>query len=262
VQAIARMEIQTIAMRDDTPAIHRQDKYSYVVSDLKVPTSFQGVTEARAHLEQIIAGSMYWYSRTEVTPHSYAIALGSDKVLQDNKLCSERDTFLAKLEDWDRAFQPLRGRMEGSGNQKLLRGAKELRIVWLDAEDDALPSEKSREGLPARQIFSFDVCIIHPLAMIGLRFRHRKLRKEALAILKHSNRVEGVWHGPATAKAIEWLIDVEENGLADDVEYVPHEKTLQRMTMKSDDTNRAMIFKGVLQVGDQLVRKEVMFPWH
>src|SRR4051812_12060257 len=72
---------------------------------------------------------------------------------------------------------------------------------------------------------SLDSEIIVPLATIGWRFRDRSLRREVMKLIGERRPV-GTWGGCVTnlKKVLQWLHELEEDGLPDDVEYVPEER--------------------------------------
>jgi hypothetical protein len=73
----------------------------------------------------------------------------------------------------------------------------------------------SRESsVYSRGIASFEIGIVIPLFSTALRCRDPHLRRRAIAMLQSTPRREGVWHGIAAARSVQFVVESEEEGLS------------------------------------------------
>ncbi len=76
------------------------------------------------------------------------------------------------------------------------------------------PNKLPLRGSPcARLSFSFDLCLIPPLWLVGSRCRDPAVRRKAIKLLYYSRRCEGVWSSFIFAMILEKVVEIEEAGL-------------------------------------------------
>ena len=90
------------------------------------------------------------------------------------------------------------------------------------AKDVLEPSGAPLYGIEIRQpVFAFDGNLLSPVFCLIIRCRIRKLRREAIQLLKRYPRREGFWDSEMAVKVAEWFVSTEEEGLRDDEEVSP-----------------------------------------
>ena len=73
------------------------------------------------------------------------------------------------------------------------------------------------EGRHKSMFFTLEPGVIVPLFVVAHRCRHPKLRRRAIALLRETWRVEGVWDSIGAAAVAERIMQIEEDGLGLDV---------------------------------------------
>lgn len=119
--------------------------------------------------------------------------------------------------------------------------------------------------------FTFDVYAIFPLVVVGLRFRNRRLRREAISLLLESPWPwrEGVWDSWVAGNATKWVADIEDEGLRDeerecDCEHVPEDCVVQNVLMEHDVGGRkttVSCLQPVREMEGELIPRRVVIPW-
>lgn len=94
----------------------------------------------------------------------------------------------------------------------------------------------------AGSTFACDQMVVLPLAVTGLNYRHRAVRREAISIFKTLVRREGVWDASMLGKIIEWMAEIEEAELGDEI-YVPEDGVAMIVDMKIDEPRRIVMVK-------------------
>lgn len=100
---------------------------------------------------------------------------------------------------------------------KLKRTVVDDQTMW----DEFLPSFTyivelaSSLTLASTASFSLDLGIIGPLYEVASRCRDPIIRREAIRLLKRTQRQEGVWNASLTAMVAERVVAIEEEGLGD-----------------------------------------------
>jgi hypothetical protein len=62
----------------------------------------------------------------------------------------------------------------------------------------------------ATMYFSFDLGIVLPLWVVGIKCRVKAIRRRVLSLLCSHHRKEGIWHSKLATKMIEWVMKIEE----------------------------------------------------
>jgi hypothetical protein len=89
--------------------------------------------------------------------------------------------------------------------------------------DDHLPKYKELINLgeelllqnpaPSQKFFCFDIGVIFPLFWISIKCRDSQIRRRALKLLSSLHHQEGAWKASSVARAAEFVIGIEEEGL-------------------------------------------------
>lgn len=165
---------------------------------------------------------------------------------------------LLKLQQWDVAFEPLL-KIASSREGDKLEAAQLLRLEYLStllwtASQSPYVSTYYRQytkeltelvqlgivlsNKKAKEQYTFDTQLVLPFAMVG-HYRHRALRKQAIQILFSMPQREVVLNGSTFAKTMQWIADVEEEGLSDE-EYIPEDKVVDIVEFTTDEEDRSM----------------------
>jgi hypothetical protein len=94
-------------------------------------------------------------------------------------------------------------------------------------------------NITSRSPFSFDTGIVYPTYCVAIQCRDELLRRRAQRVLACSGR-EGVWDGPAMAAVAAWVIEKEEEGLADEIgsRFVPEERRFHDVSFLFDRVSK------------------------
>ncbi|KAF4635194.1 hypothetical protein G7Y89_g2903 [Cudoniella acicularis] len=173
--------------------------------------------------------------------------------------CTERETRFEEYAVWSNAFQPLLLQARRAKDPYELRRAAILRAMFLSAYLSLMvpmlsPLEayygqttKLRELMDLIKSllttaankdsrFSMEMNFVIPLSRICYRFRHRAMRQEAIRLLLSYPRREGLFDGVLIGRYSQWLAEIEEEGLGDEEEYVPHELVNTTLVVVNIDT--------------------------
>ncbi|KUJ12361.1 uncharacterized protein LY89DRAFT_688096 [Mollisia scopiformis] len=285
IHAFSELETEAMCRHDERSAeLHEAYRYYGQMSIDTMPASFQDLKEARAYL--ILIGQRALHLTAWMKQKSNgALGLRSPEVFQMRKETEEAAMRMGMEYDrWERAFEKLwRG---GVGVEK---GVLALRIqlltayAWRNAmqvgegvfygDNTELLTEivelakrvrDNSEGEPDGG-FGFEGGLITGLRTVGFVFRHRRLKREAMKLLLERPWKEGLWDSYVVGKALEWLIDLEDEGVDDDVEHVPEEKVLKDFTMSQDEAGRRTVLSGLQVVqgpdGEEMRRRELVILW-
>ena len=75
-------------------------------------------------------------------------------------------------------------------------------------------------------VFSFDGSLLSSIFGVATRCRIRRIRRDAIQLLKIYPRREGFWDSEMAAKVAEWFVDTEEEGLRPDEEVSPDSRLI------------------------------------
>ncbi|RDW69765.1 hypothetical protein BP6252_08785 [Coleophoma cylindrospora] len=254
----------------------------------KMPRQFSTLAEARILLEIIIRRSVHWLAST-IHLHDFSETCEPWSLFDVNPPAKEKKKTLYEYERWRQAYEPLlESEKKTKGGESFVL-AMTLRLHWLagyltvasNASDISLDSgrfaaeleeivsvsglllvEAMKTGKPYN--FAFDMQVIVPLTTVGWIYRHRALRRKVITLLQQSPRKEGVWDGVVIAKVLAWLVELEEDGLADE-EYIPINSTARmiRMTFNAKaKVAEVSCLKPVRGAGsEKLIQMEAKIPW-
>jgi hypothetical protein len=90
------------------------------------------------------------------------------------------------------------------------------------AKDVLEPSGAPSDGIEIHQpVFAFDGNLLSPVFCLTIHCRIRKIRWEAIQLLKRYPRREGFWDSEMAVTVAEWFVNAEEEGLRSDEEVSP-----------------------------------------
>lgn len=79
--------------------------------------------------------------------------------------------------------------------------------------------------------------VVTPLVLVASRCRHRKVRRQAIALLQSCKQREGLWDSDVAAEAAEWIVGVEEEG-ADEKGWIAESKRVRLSHIAMDSQAR------------------------
>ncbi|CAG8972372.1 hypothetical protein HYALB_00007125 [Hymenoscyphus albidus] len=107
------------------------------------------------------------------------------------------------------------------------------------------PTSVKTETRGEELLFYLDNSVLFPLFFIAVKSRDRILRRKALTALEQANRQEGVWNSNFLASVARKVIDIEEEGLAEEeLERIPRERRVWRVSglFNGAPRNAKMVF--------------------
>jgi len=205
----------------------------------------------------------------------------------DETTYSTLSIFFSEYEQWFAAFKPLLRRARSAQGEAIFKGATLAKIYALTGylwPATATPNSQvtrrfTREleeivylskvlmELPGESIvddsFSLDTRIVLPLTVVGWAYRHRALRRTVIDIFSKLTRREGLWDTIFTGKAMQWVLELEEVGLTDQV-YVPEDAVLKITNMDTNTAARTTLVRGVQNVRGckgKTVLRDTVIQW-
>ncbi|KAN0121988.1 hypothetical protein V8E51_000314 [Hyaloscypha variabilis] len=265
----------------------------------KLPQEFVSLHQARAMFHVIAFRQLHWQNTCKHEWPWWATAetIGlfnvqndppSNDVTTTEEWCAERDRRFEEYTAWWNAFQPLLLKARILNEPHELRRAEIVRMTYL-ATYLALMTRmhspwESWYGQTARLVelvalikhllaqtdesdsgFSVEMNFLVPLIVVAKMFRHRASRKEAIRLLFAYPRREGLWDGVLVAKSLQWIAEIEEEGMPDEEEYVSYflATDLGRGT-EIDPVKRVaklVAFQRPRHAPMTIVRKETVVTW-
>lgn len=113
------------------------------------------------------------------------------------------------------------------------------------------------------EVFSFDMVVILPLMVVGWCYRHRAVRREVIRRLGGMKRKEMLWDATLVGKMLEWIAEIEEEGLTDE-EYVPEDAVATMTGLLVDGDGKSALIKCRQRVRGTVldtVLKETTIDW-
>lgn len=96
--------------------------------------------------------------------------------------------------------------------------------------------------------FAFDTTIIYPLFYVGTRCRISSVRRRAIALLRSTNRREGLWDSGLAAKVAQLVMEIEEEGREAGGE-IPEAKRITLREVEFEDDGRVAVVSLVSKGG-------------
>jgi len=100
-----------------------------------------------------------------------------------------------------------------------------------------------------------------PLDTVACCFRERELRQKAIDMLSQTTRIEGMWRGDLVAKAMQFIQQLEETGLPDEMKFVPKERVVKDLTWIISPENRSTTVCCSQAVDEKWIHRELVVPW-
>lgn len=298
VRALSGLEIQVMLYADGrTREAHEYYRRCGQDSVDEMPAIFPDLERARELLETVIRRSMHWL-RSTMHLHTFSTKdEGTSLFFDVDPSFDERVETMKEFERWDGAFQPLlnHARRSESPRETFIL-ASTLRMQYL-AGYMSIASNNSRSAMVNNGRFTvllqelvgiarlllgeqqkgysktgyvFDIQIIVPLLTVGWIYRHRALRRVAIALLMRSPRKEGAWDGTVIGKIMSWLAEIEEEVVRQGMEvvedeYVPEWAAARCIRMNFDAERREATVSCLQPVRGSLTgeerKREAVIPW-
>jgi len=259
------------------------------------PQEFASLNHARSVLHQLEVRQHYWTGSSGYDWPWYmatpVMGTASDpppnEHTSNEDWCAERERRFEEYAIWSNAVQTLLFNARKANDPRENRRASLLRASFLTAYLSLMvpmlspleayygQTDRLRElmGLikslmttssSADNGFSMEMNFVIPLSRICYRFRHRALRKEAIDLLLAYPRREGLFDGVLIGSYSKWLAEIEEEGLGDEEEYVPHELVISTMNVDIDVINKTAkltAFQKVRNDPDRTVKRQTVIRW-
>jgi hypothetical protein len=297
LHAFSRLELEAMTYKDFRASKVHKANPSWARSDLdRMPKSFTSLAEARIYLAVIIRRAMRfgaWVEKRTEPTGAWAFYLHNpDSIKSYSEPEMDTRRIIGEYGQWSRAFERIWMLSRTEAGQSLFEGATVLRLMYVMvtswrkavAKDGAryvataiwepreiltlakefLNSVRSRGEEPGN--FTFDMRVIVMLHSVGFVFRHRRMRREAIDLLLEKPWREGLWDSWVTGKSMEWLADLEDEGLPseDELEHIPQDRVCSGVKLAHDDvarTTTVSCLQPVLEMGGTSVPRQMVIPW-
>ena len=249
----ARLDSQILTFRDTGIARRTSENWTTITPDLlpflqMLPRRFDSVREARMYWDLIVEAAMLWVASH---PSGFSILDFGENNIRENqeklgtfsqKIQHELHVYTTVTEQWFQSFQPIFEHSRAQKDSKDFLGANILMIKYLSSrvavprlvqhcdtyqdgflQDYIAVVELARDLLEAddrnhirgKPIFIFDDSLVAGLFFVATRCRERIVRRQAIDLLRHYPRREGLWDSSMAAKVATWFVETEEAGMED-----------------------------------------------
>jgi len=228
MQALGRLDVRVMTFLDprDKQTHNRMQYHGQAYLD-SMAARFTCVKKARGYLELLMRRFMHLIalaSSSQPTLEGIDVYLRHAKhrfiLSPAQRACQARH--VKDLERWHIAFQPLLQQARKSEKDSDFLSATALEIHYMASlyTLDSLTCQSTEAYTPlfADTDYKFDLNVITPLYLVGLKCEDSKVRKEAVALLLASPRREDVWDGILVGQILQWVISIEEedSNISDD----------------------------------------------
>ncbi|KAE8447160.1 hypothetical protein EG329_010991 [Mollisiaceae sp. DMI_Dod_QoI] len=232
-----------------------------------IPPSFESVTEARFYWDLIVRRAQQWHiaQHSAATEQFSTLDFGENNTSENFKRGSEfadrTERELVAYEEvtalWYEKFKPMFEKSREQPGSKMFVAASMMMVRYLPskfaisrkAPDCDLYADQYFEDyksvvsltrgvleeysmtLPGKAGFGMDVNFVLSLFLVATRCREPSVRREAISLLVKHPRREGLWDSLMAARVATWLMEKEEEGMADG-KYVP--ETARLRIVKND----------------------------
>jgi hypothetical protein len=282
-QALLSLEMQCCAHRQRSTEFHLRRMSAWQSTVDNMPNEFKTIKQARISLSHIILRGTHFIIATRCA--NLPAVLDVDSCIIDPlyaQLCSH----FSEFHRWHTAFVPLLRKARMPHGKHMFKTATLLEIhylacyLWLAASSPVQLyytrytrelseivrlSKVLLDSSPLEPNFGLDSRLVMPLNTIGLRYRHRALRREVIDILsrKECPKHDGVWDGTIVRNIMEFMAELEEEGLEDE-EYVPQELAAKIFSMQINmlerTTSVTVLLPSKLLIGE-MEFKERTWSW-
>jgi len=293
IHAFGRLDIQSMSFLDTRTLTTHQHMKNYGTASIQsMPAVFTTVKEARIYLELVMQRLLHFMATTliDITDRG---CIQVDAIVNCSfSVIAERDKYLAELESWHAAFQPLYAINTQSPSQEHFLGVTALQMHYLATYFGiackittephlnrlAFMSNFEQQFKCAREIlehpkmaaedcpYTFDLQVIVPLYVVVWQCPYNPLRREATALLLSRPRREGFWDAFLAGKLGEWIIEVETEE-DPGVEWMEDDMRIAGLDMKFDMHARTASLKCEKPVrrkdggGLEFVRRSKVVTW-
>jgi hypothetical protein len=296
LHAFSVLELETMTYKEFRATKIRKATTNWGRSVMeRMPKQFTSLEEARIYLNVIIRRGMRfgaWLESKSQPSGAWAFNFHHpDAYKQYSEEEMETIRIVAEYEQWSRAFENLWTLSRSEAGKSLYEGATVMRLTYLmvtswrkavaknGAQFCATATQVPREILSlAKEFlhsvrakgegpgFSFDMRVIVMLHTVGFVFRHRKLRREAIDLLLDRPWREGLWDSWVTGLGMQFIADLEDEGLPseDELEHIPKERVVADVKMTHDDvarTTTVSCMQPVLGIEGKFIPRKKVIPW-
>lgn len=297
--ALLNLEIQSCAFSDPrSTEFHLERMHAWQTAIDNMPLEFRTIKQARLALHQIMLRGIHFILATKREAGLQAVAdafhaLNPDSCNIDPQytaLCAHFTEFHA----WHTAFGPLLRKARTPGGRHMFKSATLLELhylacyLWLATSAPigmyytrytrelteivrlvkSLLGDGNGGGIYDEPNFALDTRLVMALNTVGLRYRHRALRREVMEILGRADcpTHDGVWDGKMVGSIMGFMAEVEEEGLPPigdggdgGFEYVPEEWASSIIDLQIDMGERTtyvvLLLPSKVAVGDVELRE-------
>lgn len=285
LQSFAQLEIQACSWGDQRSShLHYERMLKCAEAAENMPAEFSGIKEAGFILSMITLWGIHLRLSLRKLESIVVPSFVRPTPFMESPVTSELSRVIASFKQWNKAFDPLYRKSRSPRGQHLFEAATLLRVHFLGTLLWAASGSPNTESyyrrytkelketvtlsknllrLVAEGSFSFDMRVILPLAVVGLNYRHRAVRREIISILANLNRREAIWDASMMGKVMYWMAEIEEEGLGDE-DYVPEDGMARILVLKVNEPQRTVFVacsKGIRGFPGETVRMETTLSW-
>ncbi|KAE9369404.1 hypothetical protein N431DRAFT_560236 [Stipitochalara longipes BDJ] len=297
LHAFSRLELEAMTYKDFRASKVNKANLSWARSDMdRMPKSFTSLAEARIYLAVIVRRAMRfgaWVEKKNEATGAWAFYLHNpDSIKSYTEPEMDTRRILGEYEQWALAFEKMWMLSRTEAGKSLFEGATILRLMYvmviswrkavakggaqyvatakrepreiLTLAKELLDSVRSRGEEPGN--FTFDMRVIVMLHSVGFVFRHRRMRRETIDLLLERPWREGLWDSWVTGKSMEWLADLEDEGLPseEELEHIPRNRVCSDVKLTHDDfarTTTVSCRQPVLGVEGVSIPRKMLIQW-
>jgi hypothetical protein len=285
LQSFAMLEIQACSWGDQRSSdLHYERMLNCAAAVANMPDEFDGIKEAGYMLSMITLWGIHLRLSHRKLENILAPSFVRPTPFLESPAIVDLNRVLASFKRWSKAFEPLYRKARSPQGQHLFEAATLLRLhlvgtlLWAASGSpniglyyrrytkelkETLSLSKTLLRLVAEGTFSFDMRVILPLAVVGLNYRHRAVRREIISVLANMDRREAIWDASMMGKVMYWMAEIEEEELEDE-EYVPEDGMARILNLKVDEPRRTVFIscsKGIRGVPGETVMMETTLRW-
>jgi hypothetical protein len=299
-RAFARLDVQLMTLSDPRPPdLHQALKDEAGATIATMPTQFSNIVDAQLYWELIERRTSHfvryfmsspqrhksslpqWRLSSETGPNHQRvhIALPMDTARSSTVSESEYLTYLADIERWLSAFNPLYNTICRNHDDATWASAATLqlhvilaRLTLLGSQaysemslDAFLPQYREIVALAKRISSSlildssFDSDLIAPLRLVTKWCRERTTRREAIELMRKCGAREGLYDGAIMASLSESYMLFEEECMGEDG-VIAEEARVEYVGVKIDGLGRRAYVQA-RRLGGARERREIMARW-
>lgn len=288
-QVLILMEIQATAWGDQrSTSLHLERMQACAAIVENMPAEFDSINDATYYLGKNMMRGIhlrFFYNKSHKKISSpFAPPFLNLNACIDGPALIEMGRVMAAFSQWGLAFAPLYRKIISSADSVLQKGATLLKMhrisgsLWVVSGSPGAFRAYTKElrevvelskvlidmlTLEPLSVAPLDMVVVLPLSVVGWNYRHRALRREAIDILSTLARREAVWDSGMNAKIMEWMAEIEEEGLEDE-EYVPEDVVANISNMEVDESQRTAIvscLQGIKGAPGETVLKTKKLHW-